>query len=155
MRILGIGSARVGADVARVRVRYASGGIAVVALIALPASATAGQGGQVSSLAAQQCAQQRATIGKKAFHKKYGAKKTMRTCVKRARPQVAAAVGTAAADCQDELAQIGSVDFIDEYGDDPTDSLDNSMDECVGEGVDTILNPDDEGDDTTDDLSVP
>lgn len=155
MRILGIGSARVGADVARVRVRYAIGGIAVVALIALPASATAGQGGQVSSLAAQQCAQERATIGKKAFQKRYGAKKTMRTCVKRARPQVAAAVGTAAADCQDELAQIGSVDFIDEYGDDPTDSLDNSMDECVGEGVDAILNPDEVGDDTTDEVSVP
>ena len=81
--------------------------------------------------------------------------RTMRACAKRTRPQIAAAVGTAAADCQDELSQIGSVDFIDEYGDDPTDSLDRSMDECVAEGVDAILNPNDQGDETTDDPSVP
>ena len=51
----------------RVRVRYAIGGIAAAALIALPASASASHGGngggQVNGLAAQQCAQEKANIG--------------------------------------------------------------------------------------------
>jgi len=137
-----------------VRLRYASGGISVAAITAglllLPAGATAGQGGPVNSLAAQQCTQERATMGKKAFRKKYGAKRAMKSCMKRTRPQVAAALPSANSDCQDELAEIGAVEFIDEYGEDETSSLDDAMTECVAEDVDVILNPDD-GDDSTDD----
>jgi hypothetical protein len=136
-----------------VRVRYAIGGIAAAALIALPASAAAKQGGQVESLAAQQCNQERADIGKRAFLKKYGAKHTTRACAKRTRPQVNAAMGTAAADCQDELTENGAAEFIDDYGDDPTDSIDSAMSECVAEDVDVILNPDDYVDDPGDDGS--
>jgi hypothetical protein len=127
------------------------GGILVAALLALPASTAAGQGGQVSTLAAQQCAQERSSLGKKAFRKKYGAKKAMRACVKRNRAQVAAAARTASQNCQAELGEIGEADFIDEYGDEPTDPLESVLEECVAEGVDEILNPEDYVDDGTDD----
>jgi hypothetical protein len=130
-----------------VKVRYAIGGILVAALLALPASAAAGQGGQVSSLATQQCSQERAAIGRKAFRKRYGAKHTMKTCAKHSRTQVVTAVRAANTDCQDELNEIGEANFIDEYGDEPTDSVDYAMNECVAESVDEILNPD-----TSDDI---
>jgi hypothetical protein len=136
-----------------VKVRYAIGGIAAAALLALPAGAAASQGGQVASLSAQQCNQERADVGKKAFRKRYGAKHTMRACVKRTRPQVVAAVGTASSDCQEELAQSGVTEFIDDYGEDATDTLDNAMAECLAEDADEILNPEDYVDDTGDDGS--
>jgi hypothetical protein len=126
-----------------VKVRYAIGGILVAGLLALPASPAAGQGGQAASLAAQQCAKERASIGKKAFRKKYGARHTTRSCAKRNRPRVASAVATAGQDCQAELNQLGVADFIDEYGDEPTDSVDYAMSECVAEDIDEILNPED------------
>jgi hypothetical protein len=135
-----------------VKVRYAIGGIVAAALLALPAGAAATQGGQVEGLTAQQCSQERADLGKRAFHKRYGARHTMRNCAKRTRPQVAAAIGTASQDCRDELAQSGTTQFIDDYGLDATDSVDNAMEECVAEDVDQILNPGDyvdTGDDTT------
>jgi hypothetical protein len=131
-----------------VKLRYAIGGIAAAALLALPAGAAASQGGQVDSLTAQRCAQERAAIGKKAFRKRYGAKHTMRSCAKRSKAQVAAALVTANADCQDELAESGLADFLDSYGEDATDALDKAMAECIAEDVDEILNPDvDDGSD--------
>lgn len=129
------------------KLRYAIGGIAAAALLALPAGAAASPGGQVTSLTAQQCAQKKADIGKKAFHEKYGAEHAMRACARRTRPQVAAALGTAGSDCQDELAQNGSADFIDEYGEDVTDTVDNVISECIAEEADQILNPQDYVDD--------
>ena len=137
-------------DRARVKLRYAIGGIAAAALLALPAGAAASQGGQVNSLTAQQCSQEKAKIGKKAFRKKYGAKHTMRNCAKRTKPQVAVALDTAGSDCQAELAQSGLAEFIDDYGDDPTDTVDDAMPECIAEDVDQILNPDDYVDDEED-----
>lgn len=134
-------------------VRYAIGGIAVAALLALPAGAAASPGGQVTSLTAQQCAHERAVIGKKAFRKRYGAKHPMRACAKKNKAQVAVVLGTANSDCQDELAEIGTADFIDEYGADETDTLDNAMAECVAEDTSEMLNPDDYGDYGDDDGS--
>jgi hypothetical protein len=125
------------------KLRYAIGGIAAAALLALPAGAAASQGGQVNSVAAQQCNQERADIGKRAFRKRYGGKHTMRACVKRTRPEVVAAIGTANSDCQDELAQNGATEFIDDYGEDATDSVDNAMAECIAEDTDEVLNPED------------
>ena len=133
------------------RFRYAIGGIAAAALLALPASAAASSGGQVNSLTAQQCTQERATIGRRAFRRKYGARHTMRSCMRRTREQVVAAIGTANSDCQDELSGETPADFIDSYGADSTDTLDNAMAECVAEDVDQILNPLDPG--NTDDGS--
>jgi hypothetical protein len=133
-----------------VKVRYAIGGILVAGLLALPASPAAGQGGQVATLAAQQCAKERADVGRKAFRKRYGTKHTMRSCARRHRAQVVAAVTTAGEDCEAELADLGAAEFIDEYGDEPTDSLDYAMAECIAEDVDELLNPEDYVDDEDD-----
>jgi len=130
-----------------VKVRYAIGGIAAAALLALPAGAAASQGGQANSLAGQQCAQERAAIGKKAFRKRYGAKHAMRACSKKAKGQAVAVLDTANSDCQAELAEIGVADFIDEYGADATDTLENAMAECVAEDTAQILDPGDYGED--------
>jgi hypothetical protein len=135
-----------------VKLRYASGGILVAALVFFVPGAAARHTSQVDGLSTQQCAQERSTIGKRAFRKKYGAKHTMRTCVRKNRGAVAAAINVANSDCQNELAQVGQAEFIDEYGEDETDSVDNSMAECVAEDVDEALNPD-TGDDSEDDGS--
>jgi hypothetical protein len=139
------------ADTSIVRIGYAIGGILLAAVLAFPAGAAAGQDGQVASLASQRCAQQRAAMGKRAFRKRYGEKHTMRTCIRRNRARVATAVAAATRDCQSELSDLGQADFVDEYGDDPTDSIDSVMAECVAENVDEILNPDDAVDDSSDD----
>jgi len=135
------------------KVRYAIGGIAADALLALPAGAAASQGGQANGVAAQQCNQQRADLGKKAFRKRYGEKHAMRACVKRTRPEVIGAMGTANSDCADELAENGATEFIDDYGEDATDTLDNAMAECIAEDTDEILNPEDYVDEGEDDGS--
>ena len=135
------------------KVRYAIGGIVAAALLALPAGAAASPDGQVTSLTAEQCSQERAELGKKAFRKRYGAKHTMRACAKRTKAQVANALNTANSDCQDELAQNGVAEFIDDYGEDATDTLDNAMAECVAEDADQILNPEDYVDDGSEDGS--
>jgi len=126
----------------------------VALLLALPAGAAAKQrGGPLDRLTAEQCSQERQTIGKKAFRKRYGAKHTMRNCVRRNRAQVSSAAQSAGQDCQSELATEGVAEFIDDYGEDPTDSLENAMDECISEGIDEILNPD-TGDPEIDDEPV-
>jgi hypothetical protein len=137
------------ADTERVKLRYAIGGIAAAALLALPAGAAASQGGQVNGLAAQQCNQEKSELGKRAFRKKYGAKRTMHSCAKRTRSQVATALDTAGSNCQAELSELGADDFIDEYVDDPAD-LSGALEECEAEEVDQILNPDDYVDDEGD-----
>lgn len=74
----------------------------------------------------------------------------MRACARRTKGQVAAALGTASSDCQDELAQNGATAFIDDYGADVTDTVDNAMAECIAEDADQILNPEDYVDDGSD-----
>jgi hypothetical protein len=130
------------------RSRWVIGAVAVVALLALPSGAAARQGRGVESLAVQQCQQERHDIGHRAFGKKYG-KAGMKACIKRTRGAVVSATQQAQQACQAELAQEGQQAFIDEYGSDSTGS--DAMDECVAEGVDGALNPDDSTDDTTDD----
>ena len=122
----------------------------MAALFALPASAAAGHGGRVATFASQQCAQERADVGKRGSRKRYGQKHTMRACAKRHRARVSAAVGSASQDCQADLVDFGETDFIDLYRDEPTDSLDYAMAECVAGGVDEILNSDDDAEDDTD-----
>jgi hypothetical protein len=51
----------------------------------------------------------------------------MRACARRHRARVTVAVGAASQDCQADLADFGETDFIDLYGDEPTDSLDYAM----------------------------
>ena len=115
-------------------------------LLAMPAVAEAKQSGPVAGMAGQQCAQERADVGRKAFHKRYGAKHTMRTCIKRTRPRIAAAVTSATDGCQQELVQDGSDQFILDWAWDE-DTVENAMSECIDQAVDDLLATDDSGDD--------
>ena len=128
---------------------YAIGGLIAACLLALPAGAAASGSAQVQGLAAQQCAKERSDIGKRTFHKRYGARHAMRSCIKRKRPAVASALPAASASCKQELAQSGPAEFLDDYLDD-VGTLDDAMAECVAENVDEMLNPDDSGDDESD-----
>ena len=132
------------------RARYAIGGILVAALLAFPASAAAGQGGQVASVAAQQCTQQKADIGRKAFRKRYGAKHTMRNCVRRNRAKAASTLSSAAQECEQELAEVGSAEFIFDYAFDE-DTVENAISECIADTVDETLDLGDIGEDDSDD----
>jgi hypothetical protein len=133
-----------------VRIRIAIAAFALGGLLALPASAAAGQGGPAASVAAQQCAQERSVVGKRAFRKRYGAKHTMRTCVRRNRGRAATALTSATDDCRTELAQDGADQFILDWAWDE-ETVDDAMSECVADGIDTILNPDESDDDEIDD----
>ena len=119
----------------------------MAALLAVPSGAAARQGRGVDGLAAQQCQQERHDLGRKSFGKKYG-RAGMKACIRRTRSTVVSATQQAQQACQAELAQEGQQDFNDEYGSDPSGS--DAMDECVAEGVDGVLNPDDGADDTDD-----
>jgi hypothetical protein len=133
-----------------VRARYAIGGILVAALLAIPASAAARQGGPVSAVAAQQCAQERGSIGKRAFRKRYGPRHTMRNCIKRSRPKAASLLASATQACQQQLAQSGPDQFILDYAFDE-DTVENAMSECIADTVDASLYPADADDDGSDD----
>lgn len=141
------------ADIRQVRARYAIGGILVAALLGFPTSAVAGQGGQVASLAAQQCAQRKADIGKKAFRKRYGAKHTMRNCIRRNRAKAESTLTSAAEECEQELAENGPAEFILDYAFDE-DTVENAMSECIADTVDETIDLGDIGEDDSDDEGV-
>jgi hypothetical protein len=131
------------------RLRYAIGGIAVAALLALPSGAAAkGGGSQADRTAAQACAQERKDIGRTAFRKKYGEHQTTRACIRRNRSRARAAINQANQDCQDELDEIGAEAFDDEWASD--DGAGDAFSECVSWSVDEILNPSDDSDDEED-----
>jgi len=129
-----------------VRIGYVIGATLVAALVAVPASAVGAKSGQAPSLAAQHCVQERASIGKRTFRKRYGTKHTMRTCIRRNRGKAAEALTAATADCQQELAEEGLDEFILDWAWDE-DTVENAMSECVADALDTILDPDDSSDD--------
>jgi hypothetical protein len=74
----------------------------------------------------------------------------MRNCSKRSRPKVASAFSSATNDCQQELAQSGPDEFILDYAEDE-ETVENAMSECIADSVDQVLNPEDSGDDESDD----
>ena len=88
---------------------------AVAALFALPAASASGAT-LVGTLAADACAAEKADLGKKAFKKRYGAKKPMKACIKRAKPQARAAVDEATDECLWELEEYGDEEFYAEWG---------------------------------------
>jgi hypothetical protein len=87
---------------------------AIGAALAVPA-ASSGSPTLVNSLAAGACQAEKSEIGKRAFKKRYGAKKPMRACVKRARAAARVAVGEATAECLWELGEYGSEEFYSEW----------------------------------------
>ncbi len=104
------------------------------AALAVPAGASA-KGGLVGSLAASQCAAEKAERGKKQFRKRYAPKakpgKAMVVCIKRARPAVRRAVASATADCNAEMAEYGPEIFYEDW---------TSFTECVEYYADGYLN---------------
>lgn len=94
---------------------------ALVALFALPGAATAAPTAQVSaaalveSLSKDACAAEKADIGKKAFKKRYGAKKSMKACLKKARPLARQAISEATDECVWELNEYGEEEFYYEW----------------------------------------
>jgi hypothetical protein len=130
------------AGIKRVALTRTVASIAVAALLVMPPGAAAKQGtSQLDKAAAQQCAQERHAIGRRAFDRKYGTKRRMRACIRRNRVRVRSALQAAGSSCQEELSEMGLAAFIDEYGDEPTDPLSLAFDECVAEGIDEILDP--------------
>jgi hypothetical protein len=118
---------------------------AAVLLLALPASAPAKAGGKsVDRLAAQACAKERKQIGRSAFLKKYGERASTRTCVRRARTRVKAALRDASDECLAELAEIGPAEFAEDYGSDESGS--DAFAECVAGTAELLLEPEDEED---------
>ena len=121
--------------------------ISALCIALLTTTGSAGASTSVSKLAAGTCAKERKAIGRKAFTKKYGEKRTMQTCIRRTRAKVTAAERQAAQECNEELAALGFAEFAEDYGSDETGS--DAMANCIAETVDFILDPGvDSGDDS-------
>jgi hypothetical protein len=117
------------------------------ALLLTPGAAAPAAASSVDTLAAQTCSQEKKSIGRKAFTKRYGkGRKGMRSCIRRTRGDVRAAQHEAAAECAAELTEWGPEVFADVYGTDATGS--DAMANCIEEAVDWSLDLDDgSGDD--------
>ncbi|MDP9187657.1 MAG: hypothetical protein M3O25_00225 [Actinomycetota bacterium] len=89
--------------------------LGLLGALALPAGAATKPRGLVASLSSAQCAQERAEIGKRAFRKRYGAKKPIAACAKSKRAEVRRAVDIATAECQAELDAFGLEEFLFEW----------------------------------------
>jgi hypothetical protein len=137
------------ADTRTVKARHLIGAAVATALLALPASASAGQSGQVAGVAAEQCSVLRADLGKRAFRKRYGPRHAMRNCIRRNRSKAPTALSSATDDCQQELAEVGSAEFILDYAWDE-DTVENAMSECISDTLDEALAADDEDDEDSD-----
>ena len=85
--------------------------IAALCLALLVTAAPASASISVTKTAAATCAKERKAIGRKAFTKKYGAKRTMQRCIRRTRPRVVAAQRQAEQECAEELAELGFAEF--------------------------------------------
>jgi hypothetical protein len=115
----------------------------VIGLLAIPAVATAKGGGKsIDRVAARACAKERHKMGKKkvAFPKKYGARASMRACVRRTRGKVRSAQSKAIQDCLAEL-QANPAEFAEDYGDE-TGAGAGAFEECVAETTESYLDPD-------------
>jgi hypothetical protein len=129
-----------------VKARHLIGAVVATALLAVPASASAGASSQVAGVAAEQCSVLRADLGKRAFRKRYGPRHAMRNCIRRNRSKAASTLNSATDDCRQELAEVGSAEFILDYAWDE-DTVENAMSECISDSVDEALAPDDGDDD--------
>ncbi len=99
--------------------------------------------------AAELCRAELADDGRKAFQKRYGERKPIKTCVARNRGTARRAVGSAHAACAFELADWGADDFIGVYAI-SEDSVDQAYAECVDETTLELLgSPYEEADEDT------
>ena len=123
-------------------------GIAACALaLALPASqAIAGKSSRSRSVASKACKAELKRKGHKAFVKKYG-KPALRNCSSKTTPAAAEAVASATNECDDELAEYGLAEFLDDY---ESPNFSEAYDYCVVEGAMEeldLLGGDDDGTD--------
>jgi hypothetical protein len=137
------------------RTRYLLVAMLVVGLLATPALASAKGGKAIDRVAARACAKERHQIGRPAFRKKYGARASMRACVRRTSGKARNAQSKAVQDCLTEL-QANPAEFAEDYGD---ENGAGAFEECVAETTESYLDPDEGGDepeidDSADDESL-
>jgi hypothetical protein len=122
------------------RIGWTTAALVLVALLGMPSAGAAKQRGKsADKLATATCAQERKQVGRSAFAKKYGERRAMRSCIRRARGKVKAAVTQATSACEQELAVLGWSQFVDTYGSDETGA--DAFAECVADEVDEVLDP--------------
>jgi hypothetical protein len=73
-------------------------------------------GGLTGQLAADACKAEKAKLGKKGFAKRYGAKKPMKVCAKKAKADANKAVSEATDECLLELQEYGDEEFYADWG---------------------------------------
>ncbi len=113
--------------------------ISVTCLAVLATSAPAPAATSVDKMAAATCAKERKAIGRKAFTKKYGERRSVQSCIRRSRVKVRAAQQQAEQECADELAESGLEQFAEDYGSDETGS--DAMANCVADTTEFNLEP--------------
>jgi len=138
------------------RTRHLLVAMLVIGLLATPALASAKSGGKaIDRVAARACAKERHQIGRPAFRKKYGARATMRACVRRTSGKARNAQSRAVQDCLTEQ-QANPAEFAEDYGD---ENGAGAFEECVAETTESNLDPDEDSgepeiDDSVDDESL-
>jgi hypothetical protein len=125
--------------------------ISVTCVAVLATSVSAQAATSVDKLAASTCAKERKAIGRKAFTKKYGERRSMQHCIRRTRARVRAAQQQAEQECADELAEEGFSQFAEDYGSDETGS--DAMANCIADVTAFNLDPTvDSGDEEEEEL---
>jgi hypothetical protein len=89
--------------------------LAVAVSLVVPATSGAA-GGLAGQLASSACKAEKAKLGKRGFAKRYGAKKPIKACVKKARAAANRAVSEANDECLSELQEYGDEEFYYEWG---------------------------------------
>ena len=84
--------------------------------VSLVAPATSGAAGSFANqLAADACKAEKSKLGKRGFAKRYGAKKPMKTCLRKAKAEANKAVSEATDECLSELQEYGDEEFYAEW----------------------------------------
>src|SRR5687768_914417 len=113
--------------------------ISVTCVALLATSAPAPAATSVDKMAAATCAKERKVIGRTAFTKKYGKRRSTQTCIRRTRVRVRSAQQQAEQECAQELAEVGLDQFAEDYGSDETGS--DAMANCIADTTEFNLEP--------------
>src|SRR5829696_4952673 len=88
---------------------------ALIAALAVPAGAGAADSSQVNKMTAAYCKAQKKKLGKKGFAKRYGKKKPMKSCARKARKVIENAYRDAEEQCEWEMTEFGAEEFLGEW----------------------------------------
>jgi hypothetical protein len=89
--------------------------LAIAVSLMVPATSGAA-GGLTAQLAADACKAEKSKLGKKGFAKRYGAKKPLKACAKKAKADANKAVSEATDECLLELQEYGDEEFYADWG---------------------------------------